>query len=369
MAYTYKKDKNYYLFYKDENPKPYKFDINTCTFYGLAGKPIKTYPSGLNTFLSQVGKKNSNVLALLYQCMSAGCAIEDFGFTSLSPKELNHFQTSFTLLDKLDSLNIPWNQLSTYRLLSENNSIIFNKYFKQIIAEFQNNPENFSLSDQLAHYILIESGIYNIPPEFKDMAYRLYSENNLTSSQISMAIYYITKELKEFFQLYGGSNLYEAKRYILNFFMMCKYTGIEPKKESFFKQYLAVQKTYFAKKEAYDIEALNEQYKKHKWHFEDENFFVIVPTCPKDFEDEANNQHNCVFTSYLPRVIKHETNVVFIRKKDNPNSNYITCEITNNGMIRQFLLKYNHMVEKDSIEQNFAKKYGQWLQKTWGEVE
>ena len=82
--------------------------------------------------------------------------------------------------------------------------------------------------------------------------------------------------------------------------------------------------------------------------FEDENFTVIIPTTAEEFRNEADYQQNCVFRLYYPEVKNCETHVVFIRKKDNANTPYITCEVGNNGKIIQYLGRFNHYVEDDN---------------------
>lgn len=82
--------------------------------------------------------------------------------------------------------------------------------------------------------------------------------------------------------------------------------------------------------------------------FEDENFTVIIPTTAGDFKKEADYQQNCVFRMYYPKVKNCETHVVFIRRKDNVNTPYITCEIGNNGKIIQYLGRFNQYVTDDN---------------------
>ena len=64
-------------------------------------------------------------------------------------------------------------------------------------------------------------------------------------------------------------------------------------------------------------------------------------------------------------VVNHKTNVVFIRKKDNVEKSHITCEISNNGNIRQYLLAYNQRVEANTPEREFYYKYAEWLKENW----
>lgn len=63
-----------------------------------------------------------------------------------------------------------------------------------------------------------------------------------------------------------------------------------------------------------------------KYEFEDENLMAIIPNSPQEIIEEANAQNNCL-RSYVERVRKGETIVVFVRKKDEPDKTYLSAEI------------------------------------------
>lgn len=84
--------------------------------------------------------------------------------------------------------------------------------------------------------------------------------------------------------------------------------------------------------------------------FEDKNFTVLIPTTADEFKEEADYQQNCVFRLYYPKVRACSTHVVFIRKKSDINTPYITCEITDCGEIIQYLARFNHEVTDDNAK-------------------
>lgn len=84
--------------------------------------------------------------------------------------------------------------------------------------------------------------------------------------------------------------------------------------------------------------------------FEDENFTILIPTTADEFRKEADYQQNCVFRMYYPKVKDCKTHVVFIRKKSDINTPYITCEVSNEGEIIQYLARFNHYVEDDNAK-------------------
>lgn len=84
--------------------------------------------------------------------------------------------------------------------------------------------------------------------------------------------------------------------------------------------------------------------------FEDENFTILIPTTADEFKKEADYQQNCVFRMYYPKVKDCETHVVFIRRKSDIDTPYITCEVSNRGGIVQYLTRFNNSVEDDDAK-------------------
>lgn len=84
--------------------------------------------------------------------------------------------------------------------------------------------------------------------------------------------------------------------------------------------------------------------------FEDENFTVLIPVTADEFKKEADYQDNCVFRLYYPKVKNCSTHVVFIRKKSDIDTPYITCEVSNCGNIIQYLTRFNRDVADDDAK-------------------
>lgn len=104
--------------------------------------------------------------------------------------------------------------------------------------------------------------------------------------------------------------------------------------------------------------------KKDWLSFEDDSFVVVLPTCENDFVEEGNNQHNCVGRfGYYEKMVNGYSSVVFIRRKDEPNKSFITCEVDNEGNILQFLGKANHYVD-NPLALDFKSKYQKKLKAT-----
>lgn len=97
------------------------------------------------------------------------------------------------------------------------------------------------------------------------------------------------------------------------------------------------------------------------WLYLENELFKAYPLLTRDqFHAEAEAQHNCVESMYMERVKDGSTHVVVIRKKTDPNTSYITCEVNNQGEIIQYLFAFNRRVyDKDA--QNFKELYQSFL--------
>lgn len=93
---------------------------------------------------------------------------------------------------------------------------------------------------------------------------------------------------------------------------------------------------------------------KELYGFEDEEFFIKVPEKKSDFTKEGHMNHNCV-GGYFDRVVKGETVVVFMRRKERPDESYCTVEITNVASLKQLRSIYNGEAPKEA--KDFARKW------------
>lgn len=72
-----------------------------------------------------------------------------------------------------------------------------------------------------------------------------------------------------------------------------------------------------------------------KWEYDkNEKYSVIAPTTPEDLASEGITLHHCVKT-YIQRVADGETNIMFIREKNNIEAPFFTVEVGNKGTIEQ----------------------------------
>ena len=197
--------------------------------------------------------------------------------------------------------------------------------------------------------------------------YRIFSQSKLSFVAYFLAHglwdFYVRGEMKEI-EGWRKNDIYtNITDTLRDYFRMCDYFKKPYEKSDFFKQFIALSKTYKIEQTTIENNTLKDFYSRYanKISFENNDFEVILPTCREDFKKEADSQHNCVYTTYFPKVIKNETIVVFIRRKAEIAKSYITCEINIiTGQIKQYLAIYNHPVTDENAI-NFKKDYQTFL--------
>lgn len=109
-------------------------------------------------------------------------------------------------------------------------------------------------------------------------------------------------------------------------------------------------------------DSLNKKISTHngekKYEYSDMSYEVMSPDCVEALIKEANSQRNCLVT-YINDVAEGKTNIVFIRKSNNPNKSYVTVEIKE-GEILQARAKNNMNPTAEVLRfmEGFAKKFG-----------
>lgn len=372
MNYTMTREKNIIFFQAENKVKPYKFDVNTGVFYGLSGKPIATCPAGFGDWLHE-HRRDDNVIFTLN---GIRCNPRSYGYSSYITPPMSSFvcdREYFQIADRLNSIG--------YMLCDD-------EYGNVILREISENFKNF------AKYIR-----ENPNGNWKDCKasflknqwvtkYKLDTDEHITSHMIdimwankkeypeeytSHVAYYISRSLYDLYEIapqsvcYSNSNYNVANMFshIKKYFTFCEQVGVKPQKEEFCRSFINLRRAYVMNKQKLDAEALIAQYAKHPaLAYENDTFKVIIPATREDFLNEANAQRNCVYSYYLPKVVKGETNVVFIRRKDNIGKSWVTCEVNNRGNIVQFL-GFSNSIPNDLDTIDFKKAYTDHLRRNW----
>lgn len=73
---------------------------------------------------------------------------------------------------------------------------------------------------------------------------------------------------------------------------------------------------------------------KKKFFAEDDEFVITPPLNAADLVSEGSNLHHCV-GGYVGSIASGGTNILFLRKKEAPNTSFYTIEVSNNDECRQ----------------------------------
>lgn len=330
----FKKEKQF-IYFGENNKKIYTFNCNDQTFLGLRGLVLKAPPICL--------KSNDFIDNPLMNTLQS---FVDFTTTTKTKLNFNKVES----IVEATNLHIYFDSWCVQDVIN-----FFDLSIKDIIQcinilKETNNINYIPLNTNFVQKIktLLLAKKLNLPPTITnpDIVEGIEKNKDLT---------YYMYELQAMSDM--GIYLGDCIKYFLE---KCKILNkpIKEKGKSFCEYYIQIKKEYEAKKD----EILQNKLKKcnNKLKFETNNYIIIIPTTIGEYKKEAVSQHNCVFNIYMEKVANKRTNVVFVRKKDNINQSYITCEVDNNYNIKQFLTKYNNICHNEEDLQ-FEKEYQNYL--------
>ena len=356
-------DKGIITYTDNENNYNYSIDINNgIIMNNRTNRKNKSLPP-----------KFINACAnLMSKCWADKENIKDYHLSNIifyfhmrGNKEYSFYQ--LRIIDKLSAIGMYITTLPTDYVVVEKNMARIAKHHKDF-------PDN-TLQDIL--YDIQQEDTEKIIKSYcsPDSPYYDYFSTQYTvfsKDKLPFVAYFLARGLWDFYVQEAGdkvsswkkNNIYSNITNILtSYFNMCNYLKKPYEKSDFFKQFVALSKTYKIKQTTIESNTLKDFYSRYanKISFENNDFEVILPTCREDFKKEADSQHNCVYTYYFSRVIKNETIVVFIRRKAELAKSYITCEINIiTGQIKQYLIIYNQQVTDENAI-NFKKDYQAFL--------
>jgi IS1 family transposase len=347
---TITKERNLIKIQYEDKKTPYVFDISTGIMLGLSGQPLRNNPSGMVSVISS-HCYDSNVL----HCMHY---IHDrYGYKYVDMSRKVHL---LAFWDKLDSIG--YSEMNWYAFGDDKIINFVNKNFKKFAKAFRENPALTvtQFKEQYEARIWANEMGIKIDDHFTEpMASVLYSWAFNSPKKNSCAIYYMKKGLID--TVSSGT----ARSLLTNYFQYCDGLEWEYAKGDFIRVYAEAKRTYEARKEEIDKLALekNQLRNRNALEFSYGGLSVVIPTTREEFHHEAEYQSNCVERMYLPKVLRNETNVVFIRRDDEPNLPYITCEVYK-GQIWQYLTRFNNS-PREEIAEEFKNAYTRHLNELW----
>lgn len=353
------RNKGFIEYYMDGKTTPYRFNINEGIMYNLKGQPMKTAPAG---YASLFRYSLPNDLVMQYMRY-----IKTYE-TSTSWSNMARFANYIALIDRLANIGITmrdfkWSSFPNYADLNfiNDNFKAFTKYVKNYKRD---RNECYMVFDFIEDYKAIKW--------IADLDVTL--DEHFTMDDVSQLSDYFSidrfnKPQRQYIAYQQKNHLFDLipKHHLCSYMEWCDLLGWEYERGNFIKAYHNAKVNYEMHKAEFDNKRLTENQMKRKnaLSFSLGNFEVIIPTTTEEFKAEGDAQRNCVYTSYLNSVIEGRTNVVFVRKNDEMEKSYITCEVRD-GVIRQFLGYCNHYID-DAEAIAFKEAYQAHLSATWFE--
>jgi hypothetical protein len=347
-----RKERNNVYFSIEGVKGEYRFDIATGVLYGVKGRAIKYCP---NTSLFRIALKgmNTNLSQALRSVLGETNATSQY----------NKFAASLIGADRMDSAGIPplcfgWAWDTQYKFLGDHI-----KELQHWGETYENNWDVFSFGEfkKYCEYLKAQK-IHGSAMDYLD------------AEMYSTIIQYRpdpTSELLSFFGYYLGRGKYWGYHNgyldtLFDYLGWCELIGKTPQKvNNFMREWYETRQTYLLKKTEIDNQKIVSNYAKQSkaWEFTYGDYTIVTPTSGQDIVDEGENMHHCV-GSYVDRVVSNQTYIVFVRRKDSPDKCHITCQVSTDGMIRQYYLAYDR-TDFSLDDRDFRFAFAQHLQAVW----
>lgn len=325
----FKKERNFIAVYND-GIKVGAWNITDGCFIGKSGKVVKNIPncftySNLPELYEHI--TNENILASAirkYRDWSSRYNINRF----YNDARGNRFEQLISVgliaenLTDLDSTVALTKELVNY--IKEHNDSIFNTHSVESFL-WEKKYSKFLSDKPLWAKQIFKQLVDSLPNDYLQSIINRAVREHLDSF---FHDYYMTAEIENVIKKYYDIN-------------MSLYGAVEVKPNilSNYAHLLYLEKEY---KDAHYDENIKAHNDKPWLYFEDEIFFVRPLLSRQEFHEEGERQNNCVERIYMEYIYYKRTHVVVVRRKEEPDKNYITCEVTNDGNIIQYLKKNNN---------------------------
>ena len=341
----FKKERNFIVAY-DGVIKLGAWDISNGSFIGKSGKPVKTVPSCFTYHNLPSFRRGTNDLAYAVYWYRA----------NLSNNYTNVMGAHF---EQLLSLGLfPSGTNSLYEKPNLNKKIV--EYLKE------KNHGYYDVNKVTCYLTLIQHEQYiNALPDWAQEVFSNLLRNNFPIDYIKTALNRVINEHVDAFikdTFYVSGKIFDMLKDYYDISMKL-FNKVEIEK-NFLTKYAILK--YLA--EEYKNKHYNDELAKNNdkpWLYYENETFIVKPILTKeDFHIEGEAQRNCVERMYMEKVYKGQTHVVTVRRKSDPNMSYITCEVSEDGSIWQYLARCNE-TPKEQDARNFKTEYTQHLNKNY----
>ena len=187
--------------------------------------------------------------------------------------------------------------------------------------------------------------------------YKIQDRNILELISYNLDIFKCMKDIKSVIN-YIKNNI-KNDNYKIEFYLEYLYICKDLKLDLFNKQiicpknlkksYEDVHIQYELSKNKKILKQMNSIYEILKINsYEDDNYIIRPAEDYEDLIDESYQMNNCV-RSYYEKIIYSNSNIYFLRKKDNPNKSFVTIEVEHNKIVQAYE-KYNKPIRKEIID-------------------
>ena len=335
------KEKNWLIITTEAN-KTYQLDYIKMECIGLRGHPLKKIPPIVISTLKNFC--DTNYVHLSLAISELDCYHDDNRILLVTGAELaDSFQYPYKM-SSTEYIRIGREPELFKKFMKKNINLRWQEYWDLIHSIFaKNHPDITEKTPLLALTLARIIGFATDHKDFFKFVVDKIGKYNLTTSQQEKLV----KFYKEVWDL-------------------CTRNEVPiDKNNNIIRQFLEIASS--------ENEAKNSSNKNEAWgkiytplkdflFFEDEEFTIQFPEKPIDLIKEGMLMHHCV-GGYVDSVLEQRCIIVFVRKKENPNAPYITCELYKSGQnwnIGQYYLAYDRSISniKDAT---FKNKYLQHL--------
>lgn len=342
----YRKERTLVVAYDSEGKMKGKWDILNNTYIGVKGNPIKTVPEAFRL-------SNGWLPAYLHRAIEI---VREFRRYDYTPNKLNRLEQLISLQLNVESSYETWLFLEsdttnlTKDVIEYLQTSCNNCYSKYNITQYKTYKKYKTFLDKCSEQQKWAKGIINY---FESREYKL--PQDFVEKMILRAI-------SE--KIYCRITDYTFADTMLRYYNMCNTMGFEVKVEhNIMTKYYILSYLYDEyKKDHYDdgLKKNNDM----PWLYYENDTFIAKPLLTKEeFHAEAEAQHNCVERLYMEKVFNGTTHIVSIRRKDQPDTSCITCEVSNERNIMQYLKAWNYGC-REQDEHDFREQYATYLKST-----
>lgn len=374
MAIT--KEKNLLLIPMD-NDRTYSLNITTGELVGVRNQVLRRPPA----HMKEVFEKNHSSSALMYALFNFfryqgyNNFLAYLGRVEVQ-KQLSVYErydaifhdTGYNYWDNIPSIasvNLVYDNFKDFlayvRKAKAENTDSKSRCF-YYIREFYNHYQELQ-TEKITSFLTPADREKPCYTQYKRFCDRYLQDANLTLEELkAIWYYYDTAEIDKFSSVMSGGYHYMLAWHLIDY---SRKLEIKLDKQRDVMRYaLTLEKAYKDRKDEIDNKGLTASYAKHpELTFENDDFIVILPTCVADIRKEGERQKNCV-AGYAEKVASGREYIVFVRKKSNPDKNYITCQVYDDGTIGQYYRACNNGIDS-IIDMPFKVAYAKHLSKNW----